>query len=367
MKKILYFFFLSLLIGFNSSCEGDREELSVQVQGQPVLFDVDVDVLVLDSNNLNNPALTLQWDKADYGVQTAVQYDVELSNSADFEMNTLGATTSATTITWSVRELNNVLGNINVTPFEENEIFFRIRSVVGNDDSLPAFSEVISVTIVPYYTFPFLDIFLVGNACVSDWNNDNNNPPLLRSPGNPNAYSYTGFFNGDPNQFKILETRGQWQPQWGDTDTPGELAVNRGDSDDPGEFDLPGDAGYYVFNCELMGNTGTFTINAFEGDLITPPSIINISGSATDEAQSLELTQRDAGFDPYVWTSGPIRLIPGELNFIIDGNSLGGDTEFSGTASADSPAIPVVVIDDYEVWYYALTNEYHLIPLTYTN
>ena len=52
------------------------------------------------------------------------------------------------------------------------------------------------------------------------------------------------------------------------------------------------------------------------------------------------------------------------VNFITNTNTtFGSTTSFSGTATENGGNIPVVVEDDYDVWFNDLTGHYILIPL----
>ena len=69
-------------------------------------------------------------------------------------------------------------------------------------------------------------------------------------------------------------------------------------------------------------------------------------------------------FDGHIWYATAVRLTPGELSFVTDSNtSWGSSTSFSGVATDGGGAVPIIVEDDYDVWFNDLTGRYIFIPL----
>ena len=69
-------------------------------------------------------------------------------------------------------------------------------------------------------------------------------------------------------------------------------------------------------------------------------------------------------FDGHIWYALGIRLTPGDVKFTTGaGASWGSSSSFSGIATAGGDAIPVIVEDDYDVWFNDLTGRYILIPI----
>ena len=69
--------------------------------------------------------------------------------------------------------------------------------------------------------------------------------------------------------------------------------------------------------------------------------------------------------DGHIWYANAVRLTPGDVTFLTDTVELtwGGTTSFSGVATDGGGSIPVIVEDDYDVWFNDLTGRYILIPL----
>ena len=75
-------------------------------------------------------------------------------------------------------------------------------------------------------------------------------------------------------------------------------------------------------------------------------------------------TMTQSTFDSHIWYVNNIRLVPGDLQFLTNTSSVwAGSTSFSGQATENGGNIPVVVEDDYDVWFNDLTGRYILIPL----
>ncbi|MFD0863530.1 SusE domain-containing protein [Sungkyunkwania multivorans] len=347
---------LSLAVG----CDDDLEELQVDATPvSPALSALDIDMIELDGANTQNPAATFQWAEADYGQQTAVNYEIQFSADDSFATPvTGGITTSNSSITLSMGELNSSAGNAGLPPFEWNTLYARVVSSLGTQSSIQAASNTIQFQVYPYFNYPFDDFYLVGNATMADWNNNNNNPLLFRDPSNSKKYYYTGFFAD--GAFKVLEVKGQWQPQWG-TNDGASIEVNDGTGSDPGVFPVPSGAGFYQFEIDFAANA--FSVTEFDASGAASLTSVGISGSATPGG-STETALTQSSFDSHIWYANSVRLTPGDLQFIADGSTAwGSNTEFSGQATAGGENIPVVVEDDYDVWFNDLTGRYIMVPI----
>ncbi len=354
-----------------SSCDDDSDQFTASETTPVVLSGLTITDIELDPFNINNPAMTLTWSQADYGQQASVNYSVEVSTDEAFtNTSVVTSVTGNNTVTLSVSELNAASGNAGLPPFSWNTLYARISSSIGTQNGLPVKSNNISFNVFPYFNYLFEDYYLVGNGTAPGWDNNNNNPPLFRDPANSNLYHYTGYFTkgagGDgEGRFKILENRGLWQPQWGVTDNEGDddikaagdIAGNPGtQSDDPGRFGVEHD-GYYAFTIDFSKRT--YTNEVFDASGSASFTGVEIQGSATT---TTAMTQ--SSFDSHLWYITSIPLIPGDLQFVTNtGSTWAGTTEFSGQATENGGPIPVVVEDDYEVWFSDLDGRYILIPL----
>jgi hypothetical protein len=342
-----------------SSCEEDIDKFIVTDSEPVVLSELSITDIELDPVNGSNPAVTFNWTDADYGQQTVVNYALEFSSDAEFtNPSIVGSVNSINAITLSVAELNSAVGSVGLPPFEWNMVYARIISSLGNQSGLPVASNTISFSAYPYFNYPFKDFYLVGDATQPGWNNNNNNPPLFRSGSNPNEYNYVGYFGA--GQFKVLEVKGLWQPQWG-TNNGTTIDVNPGTGTDPGTFPLNNTAisaaGYYKFTINYSTNTFSFSPYSTAG---APNfSSITIQGTASAATPMIQ-----SSFDSHIWYVNGLSLNPGNLQFVTNTSAVwAGTTSFSGTAVLNGGSIPVVVGDEYDVWFNDLTGHYIMIPL----
>jgi len=363
MKNIKRFSAL-LLIGlfvftFNS-CDDDSELFTISNSPNAAqLADLNFTDLTLDPVNTNNPAVTLNWAAADYGIQSSINYAVEFSSDDVFTAPAVAATvTGITTVTLSMAEVNTAAGNAGLNPFELKPVYIRVVSSLGSQTSEKVMSNVIQVNVYPYFNYNFNDFYLVGDATAPGWNNNNNNPALFRDASDSNVYYYTGRFAGG-GHFKVLSTLGLWQPQYG-TDDGATVGANLGSGSDPERFPYGGGngipEGYYTFKLDLATNTFTFDPYTVSS---TSPASLTLQGSSTANVAMTPLA-----FDGHIWYAKSVRLTPGDVQFATGAGAMWGSaTSFSGVATDGGGSIPVVVEDDYDVWFNDLTGRYILIPL----
>ncbi|MCI2228209.1 SusE domain-containing protein [Polaribacter sp. MSW13] len=358
-----------VLLMFNS-CDDNSEIFTISAPTAPILSELNFTDLELDAVNTANPAVTLNWIEADYGQQASINYAIQFSNDDAFTAPVTAATvTGLSSITLSVNEVNAAAGNAGLNPFEWSTLYIRVIASLGSLNNEASNSNTIQVNVYPYFNYVFNDYYLVGNGVAPGWNNNNNNPFLFRDESDSNVFYYTGFFNNaggyDEGRFKVLETKGLWQPQWGVTDsegsddpsTSGDIAGNPGtQSDDPGRFGVPS-SGFYTFTINFASKK--YTLEPFDATGITSPTSLTLTGSST-----ADITMNALAFDGHIWYATAVRLTPGDVTFLTNsGASLGSTTSFSGVATDGGGAIPVIVEDDYDVWFNDLTGRYILIPL----
>lgn len=359
IKIISKFIILSLVLSVFQACEDNSETFIISNPSASVLQELSYTDLELDKVNTENPAMTFVWSKADYGVQTPITYDVEFSADQEFTSPVIAATVnSRTSVTLSVSAVNTAVGNAGLNPFEWKPLYVRIVSSAGSRRGETASSNVISVNVLPYFNYTFNDFYLVGDATSPGWDNNNNNPALFRDSTNPDLYYYTGRFS-DGGFFKVLSDLGNWQPQYG-TDDGSTVGANLGGGSDPERFPTAGGTpvaeGFYTFRINF--STNTFTFEPFTVTT-TSPSSLELQGTSTSTIAMTPLA-----FDGHIWYANNVRLTPGELEFVTNSGARWGSTSaFSGVSSDGGGAIPVVVEDDYNIWFNDLTGRYILIPL----
>lgn len=357
-KPILIAIFLVIL----NSCEDNSETFVISSANEsPVLSELSISQIELDATNTSNPGVTLNWKEADYGQQAAVKYSVQFANDQSFTSPVIASViTGKTTITLSVAELNSAAGNAGLNPFEWAPLYARVVASLGTQFSNEIASNVISMSVFPYFNYVFEDYYIVGDATSPGWDNNNNNPELFRDSNDENVFYYTGYF-ADGGHFKVLETKGLWQPQWG-TNDGSSIEVNPGDGNDPERFPTAGASGviggFYTFTINFA--TRTFSFEPFDATGITSPASLTLQGSSL--ATAVSMTPLD--FDGHIWYANGVRLTPGDIEFLTDSGAVwGSTTSFSGTATSGGGSIPVIVEDDYDIWFNDLTGRYILTPL----
>ncbi|WP_304387833.1 SusE domain-containing protein [Mariniflexile sp. AS56] len=359
MKKISIFILTAFTTVLLSSCTDTTDTFAVSDTAPVVLSDLTITDIELDPVNINNPAITLNWTLADYGQQASINYNIQIASDEAFSNATTVATINGNNVaTLSISELNSAAGLVGLPPFAWNTLYARVTSSLGTQNGLPVASNSINFNVYPYFNYKFSDYYLVGDATAPDWNNNNNNNPLFRDGSNAKKYYYTGYFKAA--QFKVLETKGLWQPQWG-TNDKATIEVNPGGGTDPGTFPNNNSsiatAGFYAFTIDFSSKTYTF--ESFDASGAASYTGMSIQGSASTTTAMTQST-----FDSHIWYLSSTHLVPGNLQFKTNTDAVwAGSTEFSGQATLNGGNIPVVVEDDYEVWFNDLDGRYILIPL----
>lgn len=122
---------------------------------------------VLSATALNNPAITLTWDTAEYSTPSSITYTVQLApNGSDFTNAQDLSTTSNRNATITAGQLNVPALTAGAVPFVSTPLDFRIKATVAGQ--LPLYSNVITYNIT---AFGCLGQFAVGAGIPSaGWN-----------------------------------------------------------------------------------------------------------------------------------------------------------------------------------------------------
>ncbi|NER16920.1 SusE domain-containing protein [Spongiivirga citrea] len=321
--------------------------------------------IVLSDATIDDTALTVSWDDNVDG--DGVVYDIQLAQSGtDFTNPVIVASDVAgTTAEIPHGVLNAAAIGVGLEAGVKGSVDMKIfAKEVTESGTLERLSETVTFSLTPYsLDFPYL--FFVGAATAPGWDNNNNNPPLFRDPNDGSKYYYTAYFNGDA--FKLLEIKGQWQPQWG-TNDGSTLAVNDGTGSDPGVFNAPA-AGYYTFSVDIAGTSGTFSIENYDASGATDYNTIGMIGSSrtgnNDGWAEPDTDMTQSPFDSHIWYANNITLLDGELKFRANDSwdtNWGSATELFGLGSFDGPGIPVIA-GTYDIWFNDLDGSYVLVPL----
>ncbi|WP_373494610.1 SusF/SusE family outer membrane protein [Aquiflexum sp.] len=303
--------------------------------------------------------IAFEVSPADFGVPTEVRYTIQMDRPGNnFATPIELRTNTSSTLLVRVDTLNMRAIAKGITAGETGNMEFRVKAVPTR--SIPELIGTAStVAITTYEDASVLkNLFLVGAATAPGWNPDNNNPALFRDPVNTNLYVYTGFFNA--GEFKVLETIGAWQPQYGTNDGTA-VAVNEGGGSDPGAFVIPSN-GFYTFTMNL--ETNTFSIEAYTGGAGTDYATVGIIGNATAGSWDNSTPMIKSTFDGNIWRI-TAALTVGEMKFRANDAwavNWGANTPISGKGVQEGPNIPIEEAGNYTIWFNSLDGRYILIP-----
>ncbi|MGO4911088.1 SusE domain-containing protein [Leeuwenhoekiella sp. W20_SRS_FM14] len=323
--------------------------------------------IVLDGENPDAAALEMMWtDFSTEGTTVSVVYSLQLAVAGnEFEtFQTVGQVTDLNEYTITNSQLNALALTLGaeeeVSYTLETRILATITSDTGVDERL---STPVAFNVTTYST-AVTNLFLVGSATAAEWNNNNNNAPIIRDPNNKNVYSYTAkFLGGGDFAFKLLEKRGQWQPQWGVTNNV--FVNNEILGQEPGVLSVA-TTGYYKL--DVNTKTGAYSITPYDASAAPSYTTIGYIGSSRtgngDGWNEPDANLTQSTFDPHIWYANKVTLFDGELKFRANdswGVNWGGTTEISGFGVRDSSNIPVSA-GTYDIWFNDLTAGYILIP-----
>lgn len=373
MKKLsILFLTFAALVGFNSCSSDDDVVFIAQSDPEGISFINSFNQeYVLTSATRNNVAERFIWNPVDFGVPTNVTYELQGSTDPNFASFDVIGTTPELNLAITVNQLMSLAedAGLDSDPATDapnsGQVYFRVRAFAGNSggNELSETSEIKAITVVlpedaPDEEVPLKNFFLVGNATAAGWENNNNNTPLFRSAENPEVYNYTGYFG--EGEFKLLEERGAWQPQWGLDN--GSLTSSDILGGDPGAFTVS-TAGYYTLTIDI--DQLTYSFEPFDASGEATYSTIGVIGDSTPGGWDNDTDMTQSEFDDHIWFVNGISLIDGEMKFRAEDAwdvNWGDDTPLSGEAFQDGPNIPVTA-GTYDVWFNDLTGRYLLIPV----
>ncbi len=371
MKKIsiLMFAFIALLC-FNACVEDEEPTFVIQQeQTEGPLIVTANSTLALSKENADLPGFTLVWEDAGYNINTPISYTIEAAAAGtDFASPLEVATTTDRFYSWTIGELNGLALLLELSPDAEASFELRVISSLGTNGGLAINSNVISLTVTPYSTVIIRkNLFLVGSATAPGWNNGSEagqhpNTALVRDPNNDNLFKFTGWFlGGGDNAFKLLETPGFWQPQWGDNG--GAIASSEDLGGDPGVLSVAAD-GYYEITVDIENLT--FEAAAFDATGAASYATIGIIGDSTPDGWDADTDMIQSPFNEHLWYILDVGLVDGEMKFRHSNDwpgNWGADTAISGQATTDGnpPNIPVTA-GTYDIWFSDLDGRYIFIP-----
>ncbi len=376
MKKLSIFLLAIVAILSLSACtEDDDFTFVAQPDPEGIAFtNTFLESYILKPSNADNLAERFVWNEVDFDAPTNVRYELQGSTDTIFENPTIFASDIAeTNYAVTVKDMLDLSKEAGLDNDPETEdapnsgtLYFKVRAYVG--DTAPSNVEEISETIGLTVVLPEteseepakLQLYMVGDASLDGWNNNNNNTPLFRDAEDENIFYYTGYFKA--GSFKFLTTLGSWAPMYGvNPDAAGSLMYRETEADtDPATIDVS-DAGYYSLVVNL--NELTYTFEPYDATSAPTYNSIGLVGDATGSWDvDQDLTQLSN--DPHIWYISDVELTDGEAKFRVDDawdTDWGGNTPLSGVGTFGGSNIPVTT-GVYDVWFNDITGRYVFIP-----
>lgn len=363
--KIVIAFVSVLFLSCNADAVDNRPVLE-KISGSEMTLPATGKAFVLTEANAANAADKFVWTPAEYSYDVVVNYTLMMDKKGgDFSNpQVLATTTDATEASVLVKNLNQAAIALGAVPGTASQYDIKVKwSVAGTESIVAQNTLTISVTVytglVPY---PYTDWYLVGDATVAGWNNNNGNQPLFRSGTNSNLYKFTGYFKA--GYFKVISKLGNWAPMYGGSG--GSLVYRATEADsDPASINIA-TAGYYTFSINVQNLT--YTLVPYDASSATVHSTIGLIGSSrtgTDAGWGEDTDMTKSTFDAHKWTL-TVSLFDGEAKFRANNTwdvNWGGDKAFSGypangTGSGNIP----VVRSKYKVYFNDLDGSYLMIP-----
>jgi hypothetical protein len=277
MKKFLKIASLAFVLLATIACENDDQSIASAKGGPELLTPVDGAEYILLPENATNEVTTLVWNHADYNLQTEVNYDVQFA-LADTEFATVvsGGTITDRLMVLTVQQLNQVALDLGAQPFTATDIDVRIKSSLGSNSELEAYSNVITIKVTAYTTdLPKLYVvggFLNAGGYGSDWTASNGVPLSASGFGKTDFEGYV-YFNAASFEYKFLPTTVDFAGDWGDDGSFTNKLVQENESNCIGTG-----AGYYF----VKANTGVVSGTNPDGlKYSIQPTSWAITGAAT--------------------------------------------------------------------------------------
>lgn len=253
---------LSALVLLLWGCEKDEEKLMLKI-GQPPVLSATADELVLTVDEVDNDAVTLNWDAVDFGYDAAVLYTLEIDTAENnFATPFNVALGSSPMKTFKVGELNNLLLRLKYGSDVAHDVPMRIKATVSGLVD-PVYSNTHLVKVTPYSTVSY--IYVPG--AYQGWNPGS--APALRSLSSNGIYEGIISFFGDNQSFKFTANR-NWDLNYGGGDGAGTLAEGGADLSVPtaDSYRLTADLNNLTWSHELYswGIIGDATPGGWDAD-----------------------------------------------------------------------------------------------------
>ena len=256
MKNLLKISTLALLLIAGVSCENDDQTIASASGGPELLTPLDGSSYTLSPATATAEITTLVWNHADYSVQTEVNYDVEVALAGtDFATVIPAGSTTNRFLVWTHEALNAVALQAGLIPYSAGDLDVRIKSSLGSNSEMVAYSNTITLTITPYTT-DLPQIAVPGNH--QGWSPST--APRLAASGFGQT-DYEGYVALD-GEFKFVGPNSSGVYDWGNDDW-GDDGTFSGMLALTGESNCTATAGYYKINANTTTLTYTTTLTTW--------------------------------------------------------------------------------------------------------
>lgn len=202
MKKILKisgFFFLLLAM---VSCESDDKD-PVAVTNGILLREPATGSFVLTPETITDDLVTLQWDRADYGMSSVPVYTIEIAKGGTNFATPITAVSAADvapngTYTWKVGYLNTLLNDNGFTPCVASNVDIRVKSTLGvvPSKAIVQYSNTVTISVTPFpTTLPYMTFATDAQ--------DPATAPRVASSGLFSVSDYEGYMWLEPGLYKF--------------------------------------------------------------------------------------------------------------------------------------------------------------------
>jgi hypothetical protein len=308
MKNLLKISTIAFLLIAGVSCENDDQTIASPKGGPQLLTPLNGSAYTLNPANESDEITTLVWNHADYTIQTEVNYTVEVALAGtNFATVFPAGSTTNRFIVWTHEGLNDVALEAGMVPYTAGNLNVRIKSTLGSNNELVAYSNVITLSVTPYTTeLPKLAV--PGNH--QGWSDANSfaSAPRVASSGFGQT-NYEGYMTLDGG-YKFLAPNSTGVFAWGNSDWG--QGSSSGVLQAGSQTNCNASSGYY----RVKANTTNLTYSA------TLISSWAVTGSATTlgwpsgpdgtDGQDVDLTYNQS---TKKWTGTVTLLGSGEFKF----------------------------------------------------
>ncbi|WP_125077694.1 SusF/SusE family outer membrane protein [Rufibacter latericius] len=318
-KKASWFSAMLLLLVtlLGVSCKTDIYDEFDQGVNAPLALSTSKESVVLQETIAASEAVAFNWTTgSNYGTNNSISYTLYLDRQGNNFQNAVVADMGKASFQkkYSVKEFNDLLLGLNLTPGVETTIEAKVVSKVSGTDLSDSTTTTLKVT--PYQPVS-TTLYLIGDATPNGWSADNATP-LTLNPSSPGRFSWQGRLKA--GSFKFITTKGAFLPSYNKGATENLLVYRTSDSEPDNQFTIT-TPGLYSISISLLDKT----ISIEEGSA-PPYSELWIVGDATPNGWNIDNPNklRVDRSNPYVFTYNEV-LKAGEFKFPTSTGNWGTD------------------------------------------